>query len=244
MIKLFRKIRQDLLMENKTGKYFKYAIGEILLVVIGILLALQINNWNEDRKSKKTEAYVLNEILSNLKEDSVILNEIVKQRQITKSSVANMLSYLQKEKISKDSLEKDMVNFLTFERYFPINNAYEILKSKGLQLSNNNLTSKISRYYDYEQKKTNRSILDIEKAVLDILEDSSGIPRFIETLALNENISIIDYDNSELKNELYREIVPFKNNNIGTLNKLIVFQNLNETLRKDIETELNLIKKK
>jgi len=182
--------------------------------------------------------------LSNLKEDSVILNEIVKQRQITKSSVANMLSYLQKEKISKDSLEKDMVNFLTFERYFPINNAYEILKSKGLQLSNNNLTSKISRYYDYEQKKTNRSILDIEKAVLDILEDSSGIPRFIETLALNENISIIDYDNSELKNELYREIVPFKNNNIGTLNKLIVFQNLNKTLRKDIETELNLIKKK
>lgn len=50
MINFFKKIRQDLLMENKTGKYLKYAIGEILLVVIGILIALQANNWNEDRK--------------------------------------------------------------------------------------------------------------------------------------------------------------------------------------------------
>ncbi|MFD2824509.1 DUF6090 family protein [Lacinutrix iliipiscaria] len=50
MIKFFRKIRQKLITENKTGKYFKYAIGEIILVVIGILIALQINNWNEGRK--------------------------------------------------------------------------------------------------------------------------------------------------------------------------------------------------
>jgi hypothetical protein len=49
MIKIFRNIRQNLLMENKTSKYFKYAIGEIILVVIGILIALQINNWNSDR---------------------------------------------------------------------------------------------------------------------------------------------------------------------------------------------------
>jgi len=227
MIKFFRHIRRSLINQNHMGKYFKYAIGEILLVVIGILLALQINTWNENRKSRKTETYVLNEILSNLNEDAAILNEITNQRQITKVSVANMLGYLQKENISKDSLEKDMVNFLTFERYFPINNAYEILKSKGLQLSNNNLTSKISRYYDYEQKKMNRSILDVENAILSILEDSSGIPRFIEALALNQNVSIINYDNPDLKKELYREIVPFKNNNIGTLNKLMVFQNLN-----------------
>lgn len=50
MIKFFRTIRQNLLSEGKTGKYLKYAIGEIILVVIGILIALQINNWNEERK--------------------------------------------------------------------------------------------------------------------------------------------------------------------------------------------------
>ena len=52
MIKFFRTIRQKLLSEGNTGKYLKYAIGEILLVVIGILIALQVNTWNEKRKLK------------------------------------------------------------------------------------------------------------------------------------------------------------------------------------------------
>ena len=66
MIKFFRKIRQNLLMENKTGKYFKYAIGEIILVVIGILIAFQINNWNENRKIKHKETVIQKELLASL----------------------------------------------------------------------------------------------------------------------------------------------------------------------------------
>ena len=55
MIKFFRNIRKSLLNEGKTGKYLKYAIGEIVLVVIGILIALQINNWNENRKLENSK---------------------------------------------------------------------------------------------------------------------------------------------------------------------------------------------
>ena len=62
MIKFFRKIRQNLLMENKTGKYFKYAIGEIILVMIGILLALQVNNWNNENKDRISERKILDNI--------------------------------------------------------------------------------------------------------------------------------------------------------------------------------------
>ena len=65
MIKFFRKIRQRLLTENKFSKYLLYAIGEIILVVIGILIALQVNNWNEQEKL----AYERITILQNLKED-------------------------------------------------------------------------------------------------------------------------------------------------------------------------------
>ena len=65
MIKFFRKIRYDLMEKNKTGKYLKYALGEIILVVIGILIALTINNWNENRKLHNQEIIYLN----NLKND-------------------------------------------------------------------------------------------------------------------------------------------------------------------------------
>ena len=243
MIKLFKNIRKNLIMENKSSKYFKYAIGEIVLVVIGILIALQINNWNENQKAKTTEIYVLKEILSNLNEDGIILSEIVEHREKAKISVAAMLNYLQTENINKDTIEKDMLHFLTFERYFPINNAYEVLKSKGLHLSNNKLTTQISRYYDYEQKKMNRSILDIENAIISILEDRSGIARFIESLTLNETITITNYDDAQLKKEIYRDVMPFKNNNIGTLNKLLVFYDNNESLRNALEKELKLLDK-
>jgi hypothetical protein len=57
MIKFSRKTRRNLLIKNKTGKYFKYALGEIILVVIGILIAIQVSNWNESRIAlNKTEA--------------------------------------------------------------------------------------------------------------------------------------------------------------------------------------------
>ena len=79
MIKFFRKIRQNLLAEGKTGKYFKYAIGEIVLVVIGILIALGINNWNENRKSKQAEKIVLHNIYENLGIDSIQFNYYEKQ---------------------------------------------------------------------------------------------------------------------------------------------------------------------
>ena len=62
MIKVYRKIRQRLLTENNVSKYLLYAIGEIVLIVIGILIALQINNWNEYQKAVKSE----NELLTSL----------------------------------------------------------------------------------------------------------------------------------------------------------------------------------
>lgn len=68
MIKFFRRIRYNLMSENKTGKYFKYAIGEIILVVIGILIALQINNWNTHRLEKIEEKV----ILQNIKKDLIL----------------------------------------------------------------------------------------------------------------------------------------------------------------------------
>ena len=78
MIKLFRNIRQSLINEGKTSKYLKYAVGEILLVVIGILIALQVNNWNNDRLTKRNEVNQVKLILEDAKADSIFFHERLK----------------------------------------------------------------------------------------------------------------------------------------------------------------------
>lgn len=83
MIKFFRKIRQRLLADSKFSKYMLYAFGEIILVVIGILIALQINNWNESRKNAHKENQYLesfkNDLLANIKE----LERVIEKTELT-----------------------------------------------------------------------------------------------------------------------------------------------------------------
>jgi hypothetical protein len=92
MIKFFRKIRQNLLMENKTGKYFKYAIGEIILVVIGILLALQVNNWNEIRKGNGTKIESIKVIQTNLSQEKDRLDYVIARKQSTIITIEKILA--------------------------------------------------------------------------------------------------------------------------------------------------------
>ena len=70
MLKFFKKIRLSLIASGSARKYLLYTIGEIVLVMIGILLALQVNNWNEDRKDRKAEGLVLNSLLFDMKENT------------------------------------------------------------------------------------------------------------------------------------------------------------------------------
>lgn len=75
MIKFFRKIRQKLLQENKVSKYLLYALGEIILVVIGILIALQINNWSEKNKQNEKEKNYLTNLQRDLKSQITAIDD-------------------------------------------------------------------------------------------------------------------------------------------------------------------------
>ncbi len=81
MIKFFRKIRQKLVAENRASKYLLYAIGEIVLVVIGILIALQINNANENRKIKAIETSYLGRLMVDLQEHKTLWEETLDRKQ-------------------------------------------------------------------------------------------------------------------------------------------------------------------
>jgi len=167
MIKFFRHIRQNLIMENKTSKYFKYAIGEIILVVIGILIALQINNWNENRKSKSFETEILTQVQANLVKDKQTLEEISSNFQKAIIS-SNKILESRWSNQDKDSLKYWLADIIQFDRFQPLTNAYEVLKSKGLdQLQNKNLRFLLGTYYDDQAKHTIESIKDVEGSFKD-----------------------------------------------------------------------------
>lgn len=77
MIKFFRNIRKTMIKENKVNRYLLYAIGEIILVVIGILIALQINNWNESKKLEKTEIEFFKGVRRDLLQDKAYINLVI-----------------------------------------------------------------------------------------------------------------------------------------------------------------------
>lgn len=91
MIKFFRNIRSQLLGKGKIGKYFKYAIGEVLLVMIGILLALQVNNWNERRKNTLVEKDLLFNIKHAFQSD---LDNVIDQRMKQCQEILNVTNAL------------------------------------------------------------------------------------------------------------------------------------------------------
>ena len=93
MIPFFRKIRKKMADDNKPMKYMRYAIGEIALVVIGILIALSINNWNEDRKTKLRSQMYINEIENDLVVDTLNINTLIFKANNYKMEVTNYLSY-------------------------------------------------------------------------------------------------------------------------------------------------------
>jgi hypothetical protein len=121
-------------MENKTGKYFKYAIGEIILVMIGILLALQINNWNENRKDNLKEIANLKSLKSELETS---LEESKSDYNITKlfhNSTIKINNYIKNKSIISDSMYRDFFLSYQFANFFPKTSTYETFKNGNLEL--------------------------------------------------------------------------------------------------------------
>jgi len=138
-------------MENKTGKYFKYALGEIILVVIGILIALQINNWNENRKQDIRERSVLNELKQGLESNRSILENRKLEYRSFQSKSKTLIDHIEAKRTYHDSL--DQYFFVPVGNYsFGISYAtFENLKSQGLDIiSNEELRLTLVKLYEEE----------------------------------------------------------------------------------------------
>ena len=132
-------------------KYLKYAIGEIFLVVIGILIALQINNWNESRKEHQLETKILNEILSNLESDVKNLDECIANNTRYIFNETEVLEHLNNDFPVTDSLRYHYANLASDSPFKPNTVGYDNLKSMGINIiRNENLKKEISGLYGYK----------------------------------------------------------------------------------------------
>jgi hypothetical protein len=136
--------------KNKTGKYLKYAIGEIILVMVGILLALQINNWNENRKLQNEELNLLLELKSNLE---VTLNNFKNDTLDNIKSIdqfEKIESYIKEDLPYHSELDTAFRQLTGWRSPYPIYTAYTTLKTKGLDIiSNVTLRNKIVNLYEF-----------------------------------------------------------------------------------------------
>jgi hypothetical protein len=156
MIKFFRQIRQRLLTENKTGKYFKYAIGEIVLVVIGILIALQVNNWNELEKSKLETKRLLINLKLDLEKDIENFHSLQEEYNDWLIEIQFILDDVLdgKEKVITDynqlmagrlSMNYLIINKITYSEMFD--------SGKQLNFDNLDVAQEIKNHYQYAENE-------------------------------------------------------------------------------------------
>lgn len=134
MFKFFRNTRLDALGKNKISRYLKYAIGEIFLVMIGILLALQVNNWNQKRNDRITEK----KLLTSLQEDLLIninrLENDIALESLTISQALKTVAHLDERKPYNDSLDKVFKEAVYSPDITISSSTYETIKFKGIDI--------------------------------------------------------------------------------------------------------------
>lgn len=166
MSRVFNRIRKQLVAEGRLARYLGYAFGEIVLIVAGILIALQINEWAEDRNDRRFEEKTLAQIRQNLQADHAELSEILGNRQTAAQSIDKVLAIEDPGK-PDDDLKYWLADIMQFDRFHSISNAYEVLKSHGLDVvRNDELRLTLGIYYDRWAREIQAHNKDIESGFL------------------------------------------------------------------------------
>tara|TARA_R110001632_G_scaffold83134_4_gene184234 strand:- start:1577 stop:2335 length:759 start_codon:yes stop_codon:yes gene_type:complete len=162
MIKFFRRIRQNMVKENKVSKYFLYAIGEIVLVVIGILIALNINNWNENLKNDNLKEFYMQSLVEDLARDTLDINRVAAFQE----KDLNMLKNFKTRIYNQSSTTLDTIRKIArfeFNSEYKVkrdynNNTFNTIISTGnIELFDRNLIDELMLLQNYQLDEINRS---------------------------------------------------------------------------------------
>lgn len=221
MIKFFRRIRQNLLSENKFSKYLIYAIGEILLVVIGILIALQINTWNDGRKGKAKEVETLRQLNVDLRNNQKELSSVVYYIKKSNTAGEKILEHLKNGQKTTDSLKLWAELFPLSDIFNNANTTYRSIENSNENLiSNDSLRLKITLIYERDfanvHKREKRAVDDklneYRKEARKYFKAGKAFFKFIEAteLAINTPIDFSQLKKSESYKNLLIELYNYR----------------------------------
>ena len=256
MITLFRKFRQRLLTENKFSKYTLYAIGEIILVVIGILIALQINNANDLRKLRVKEVHYLKNIKTDLKINIAELDKYIETRTQCIQAANSILEHFEGKPITDPSAFNALgISIYSWQKFYQSNNTFqELLNSGNLAIISNdsikNMLLNIESLYKKMKSEEDHFRYDTELLIYEPLYHMMDLNPLVNNFeylvtegASGRNISLSenhfdDYlKNTTLKNGFVMTIYEFKVLN-GQMQQMIeMSQNLISQINKEIDSE-------
>jgi len=229
---------------GKTGKYFKYAIGEIVLVVVGILIALSINTWNEQKKIKEKEKQILTEIVSDLKYSLEDFDRVINKRtnnlNRTVHSLKTLIKVLETNQKYHDSLS---YYFRAVNAYDDIDfktSGYQSLVSIGTDLVENpKLRSAIGKFHTSSIDNTKGSFQEVHLDFYSYMIDYYR-GKFTTVLLENSNEKLVPNDFEALKKdkEYIQSLKVFLSVNVSYLETLNKVQDEAEQLKENIENYL------
>ncbi len=220
-----------MLIENKTGKYFKYAIGEIVLVVIGILIALSINNWNEARKEQRGEIKLLKQVKTDLLENEVEVTDLIKRIEVNKFAMDSLLI-----KVNKGDYDASIPIYVALihrKTFFNNSNSGYKLIGNGMAklISNDSILNGILQLYekDFVNIKSRQDLMNNK------IEDKV-YPLTNRLFKINPNLSLRLKEFDVVSSEVYNPI------NFETLTKNQEYINNLLQLNKTFKTRLSYLK--
>ncbi len=178
MINFFRRTRRQLAANNQFLNYSRYAIGEIALVVVGILIALQVNNWNEDKNTRKIEHKLLQELKTDLEETKTDLLTDMDKAQYELLVIDSLYQQIQNDRAENNPrpIRFSMQFIYNRSKLVPKSSAYESLQAFGINLiSNDHLRKSITDLYELQLVRVD----DLEKYIKEILEQGF-VPHLIK----------------------------------------------------------------
>jgi len=246
MIKFFRKIRQKMLSDNKFGKYLLYGIGEIILIIIGILIALQIGNWNEIKKLRSSEQQYLLALKTEFNFNKVELEKIMKRNITNAENTIKVLNIMGPEspQITEEELSFLLARSLSYEVQFDPNQGVldEIIGSGKLGLfSNDELKFALSSWNGLLQRARlqEKELQRLRYITIDIVRNESNLRKGLGPFLENWEITPSKFKKGSLN---ILQSLPFEGHMMGIATMSLNLNN-NDYLRfsKEIDRILLLI---